>query len=983
MNNIPPTAATEQPTQARSALQFIVAFVIVGLASFGATLYLGISANDQKIVGISAFILVSTIITLLAAPLTRRGKHIQAMLIVGGNIAVSMIVVTLLIQGVGVVAALITLVAFVAIANLGMSSQYAIPGILSGIFLGLVIFLLDSYLQTNRIVPSPQIQALSTYVAAGLILFFIIALLRQFNRYSLQAKITIGILATGLIIIVAQTALGAGQVGQMVGILTQRYEEEGRARVNDNLKATIQSEAETANSFFAEIQSELGVLAQFRANLENNKAQLSSGTYWDAATKVFQLSGGQYGNSPADPSSVFVPSIVSYNEAMIADLNTSAYLDFSAQAFLSTHAEVVALYYISDAGASTYYPNINLAQNGPGPLFDPRGEAFYTIANPQNDPERELRWTDVYVDPANQGLIVTISAPVYQGEKFLGVISADIKLDQISNQVAGIHPGKTGFAFLVDAGGRILFMPPQGYELYDLQPEVLKENETPHQSILSKGDSTLQETAVKITNGETGLTVIQKNKIPLYIGFAPLSTPNYRLVIVAPESEFIGEITAANQETQSAMEGINRNGGLILVALFIVSILISIWIGQLITRPLVRLTRTVDKISTGDLSARAMVASEDETGRLALAFNDMAERLSSTLSGLEKRISERTNELEVANQNNEKRALQFESVARIAQIIGATEAGEDLLAKVAEVISQQFNFYHVAIYLLDLRKEYVILTAANSEGGKRLLRRNHRVLANETSMVGYAAKSGKARIALNTEVDSMYSTNPELSLTRSEIALPLMAGSEIIGVLDVQSQIKNAFSEEDVNIMTTLARQVSIAIQNSRARQETIEALRRAESASMELSRQSWRQFTGQKQLDAIVFNGVDAKTAPHNGKSANARDLTIPLTVRGNKIGSIKLSSIDPTRAWNEDELALLQAAADRTSLALENARLLQEAQRRASKEKTIGEITSKISGLVNIENILETAIKELGASLSSADVSIQFAQEDPEQGG
>jgi GAF domain-containing protein len=423
-----------------------------------------------------------------------------------------------------------------------------------------------------------------------------------------------------------------------------------------------------------------------------------------------------------------------------------------------------------------------------------------------------------------------------------------------------------------------------------------------------------------------------------------------------------------------------RNSIVIMALLFIGALLVSLWIGQLITSPLVRLTKTVDTISKGDLSARAVVGTEDETGRLAAAFNLMTERLRTTLSDLELRIQERTQDLEQANRNNERRATQFEAIARVSQIISSTESSDVLLPRIAEVISQQFDFYHVGIFLLDVRKEYAVLVASNSEGGKRMLARNHRLAINESSIVGYASKSGQPRVALDTDTDSIYSTNPDLSLTRSEIALPLIVGNEIIGVLDVQSREKNAFTNEDINIMSTLARQVSIAIQNARSYQQTREALKRAEAASMELSGQTWRQFANQKQIEGIVFDGVNTKSIS-KASGQPAHNLAIPLMLRGTKIGSIKLNSIDPERVWTEDEIALLQAAADRTTLAIENARLLQEAQKRAAKERTIGEISSKISGLVNIENILETALKELGTTMPNTDISIQFSEEDSGQ--
>ena len=83
----------------------------------------------------------------------------------------------------------------------------------------------------------------------------------------------------------------------------------------------------------------------------------------------------------------------------------------------------------------------------------------------------------------------------------------------------------------------------------------------------------------------------------------------------------------------------------------------------------------------------------------------------------------------------------------------------------------------------------------------------------------------------------------------------------------------------------------------------------------------------------------------------------------------------------FDQDELDIVTAIIERAALAMENARLLAESQKRAAKERTIGEISSRISGLVNIENILETAIKELGTNLSNTDIAIQFTQEESEQ--
>ncbi len=973
--------AQKYSSEERNAFYIVTALIIAAIPSIVVFMYYGLTTNSWQVQVIAAIILVVSIIAFFTTFLIRGGKYIQAMTIVLINISITLIAVPLLVEGLGVVSGLSAAIFIVAITSLAMPPRFVFPGLIAGITIGLIIFFLDISLQYDRLNVS-QLQSSTPYISAALLAFFIIIAAGQFNRYSLRVKVSLGILVTGGLIIAALTAFGTSQAQQLINLLTLQYEDESRARINEEIIAIASSEAKTANNFFDAILNDLVLLANVRGDLEKQKTLLGQGTYWDANTRVFQLPGGQFANASTDISSVFIPSTVNIDASLLADLNTSAYLDFYAPGFLISHPEVVAVYYLNKAGATTFYPNTNLAKNVPSD-FDPRKESFYTEAEPQNNPSAEPKWTDVYMDPAGNGLVVTLSIPVYRNSVFQGVMSADIQLATISERISNIKPGSSGYAFLVDSVGHILAMPDQGYQLYELQPEIIDGSDSPRQSILVKGPQDLQKVTTRIINGETNVDSIQGlNNESYFIAFASLETPNYRMAVVAPESEFTGDIVEAKSKTDTRVEEIARNSVVILLVLFIASLLISLWIGQLISTPLVRLTQTVDTISSGDFTARATVGAQDETGRLASAFNIMADRLSNTLSGLEQNVVERTKELELANKNNEHRALQFESIARVAQIIGSTDFSEELLPRITEVISQQFNLYHVGIFLLDIRKEYAVLTASNSEGGRKMLARNHRLPINEASIVGYAGKTGQPRLALDTDADSTYSTNPDLSRTRSELALPLMVGSEIIGVLDVQSTEKNAFSIEDINVMSTLARQVSIAIQNARAYQQTREALKRAEIASMELSRQNWKQFTGQQEIEGVMFDGVNTKTVSRSAGQTE-HNLAIPLVLRGTKIGSIKLNSIDPLRVWTEDEMAVLQAAAERTTLAIENARLLQDAQKRASKERTIGEISSKISGLVNIENILETAIKELGTTLTNTDISIQFNQEDSGHSG
>jgi GAF domain-containing protein len=340
---------------------------------------------------------------------------------------------------------------------------------------------------------------------------------------------------------------------------------------------------------------------------------------------------------------------------------------------------------------------------------------------------------------------------------------------------------------------------------------------------------------------------------------------------------------------------------------------------------------------------------------------------------LEQYAGERTAELMIANEHNKHRTTQFEAVAHTARTISSIQTLDELLPQVAQTISEQFGFYHVGIFLLDKNKEYALLAAANSEGGKVMLERNHRLLVGGTGIVGFVTKTGQPRIALDVGLDTAYFDNPDLPSTHSEIALPLRIGANIFGALDVQSTETNAFSQEDVNTLSILADQVSIAIQNARSYQQIQEALAQAESASIQMSNQQWKQFQIGESVEGYYFDGIDTKSLKPSDKQ-RPHSLSVPLILRGTRIGTLKLSTANPNRTWTDDEIDMARATAERTSIALENARLLQESQKREAKERTIGEISARISSSSNLENILQIAIQELGNTLPGTDIAIQF---------
>ena len=361
--------------------------------------------------------------------------------------------------------------------------------------------------------------------------------------------------------------------------------------------------------------------------------------------------------------------------------------------------------------------------------------------------------------------------------------------------------------------------------------------------------------------------------------------------------------------------------------------------------------------------------------------------LSALRDDLELRIQDRTSSLE-------KRAAQLQIVSSLARNIASMQDLDMLLPNITKLVSEQFGFYHTGIFLLDEAGEYAVLKAANSGGGRRMLNRGHRLALNGNSIVGYVASRGEPRIARDVGQDVIYFNNPDLPETCAEMALPLRVHGLVIGVLDVQSKQTDAFAQEDISVLSTLADQVAIAIENARLFGEAQKALAESQSTYEKYVRQSWSSFVQQARHTGFTFDGkqvtpIDAQTGreymnalPQTGRLSIGKissEVAIPIRLRGQTIGVIDVRSKKGEREWTRDEITLLEAAAERAALALENARLVESAQRRAARERAIGDISTRIGGVSSFEFILQTAVEELGRKIGGAtEVTMEISSDE-----
>ena len=377
---------------------------------------------------------------------------------------------------------------------------------------------------------------------------------------------------------------------------------------------------------------------------------------------------------------------------------------------------------------------------------------------------------------------------------------------------------------------------------------------------------------------------------------------------------------------------------------------------------------------------RVIIVRLTESIQEAESFGQAQEKTNIELKNLqgelEQRVEQRTAELA-------QRAGQLQAISNVARSIASLQNMDELLPAITKLVSEKFGYYHAGIFLLDENQEFALLRASNSEGGQRMLDRQHKLKLDVNSIVGFTASRGEPRIALDVGATAVFFNNPDLPDTRSEIALPLRIGGRVIGVLDVQSTEPNAFTQEDVNIASILADQVAIAIENARLFSEARAALNKSEETFTRYVKQEWGSFANQTKNTGYVFDGNRTTPLDKNVKREKVKalaqtgrlslekesaELTIPIKFRGQTVGILDVKSKKGNRQWTQDEITLLEAAAERAAFALENARLVESSQRRASRERAIGDISAKIGAVSDLEAIMQTAVEELGRKIGNA---------------
>jgi GAF domain-containing protein/HAMP domain-containing protein len=526
-------------------------------------------------------------------------------------------------------------------------------------------------------------------------------------------------------------------------------------------------------------------------------------------------------------------------------------------------------------------------------------------------------------------------------------------LTELSDQVLSVQLGKTGYAYLIDDKNQLVAHPdlePGADKLVDFSNaalvQALRQGQEPPIVYTDENGITWRAHYTVLDNGWAA--VVQQQESELFQPYRSLQLLSLILI---------------------------SSGALVIAGLVWASMRQAV-------QPINSLTQTVKDIAAGNLERVASVESEDEVGTLARAFNIMTNQVRTLVGSLERRVAERTLDLE-------HRSAQLQAAAEVGRAAATIRTLDELLPVVTNLISERFGFYHVGIFLLDEQGEYAILRAANSPGGQRMLERGHKLLAGQQGIVGYVTSRREPRVVLNVGDDTAFFNNPDLSETQSEMALPLQVGGELLGVLDVQSDQPNAFTEQDVETLQVLADQVAIAINSAQLLQRTEELLESERRGFGGITQRSW--FEMIQTMENVGFvrerSGLHPITMASDPRERqllqagryvidhdDSHILYMPVGVRGQVIGVLKLVHDQNIGGWIDEEIEGMKSLAEQLGVALESARAYQQTQISARRDRILGEISARVRETLDVPTILQTATQEIRQVLDLPKVVIRL---------
>jgi signal transduction histidine kinase/DNA-binding response OmpR family regulator len=340
------------------------------------------------------------------------------------------------------------------------------------------------------------------------------------------------------------------------------------------------------------------------------------------------------------------------------------------------------------------------------------------------------------------------------------------------------------------------------------------------------------------------------------------------------------------------------------------------------------------------------------------------------------RLQERLETLTSANTLLQKWTLQFQTAAQVLR--GATSKLDldQLVRETVELTRDRFGLHYVGLFLVDQSGQWAVLRAGSGEVGRQMVAQGYRLRVGGASPVGWCTSHAQAHIALDSGSDR------SLPETRSVIALPLQSRHQVIGALDLQANLHQAFSGEDVAVLEMMADQLAIAIDNAQTYAKLQNRLEEAEK--LQRSANGKRKFRlgssvtryersnpgltllGEHVLPEVQQAISQGEVVANSSDDQERAALVAPVTLRGDAIGALGFLD-NGEHQWTEDEIALLEEVSDQMALAVENVRLFEQTQVALAETEALYRASHHITTSADLASLYQILVNEVADRLDA----------------
>ena len=597
----------------------------------------------------------------------------------------------------------------------------------------------------------------------------------------------------------------------------------------------------------------------------------------------------------------------------------------------------------------------------------------------------------IYIDDATSEPLVVMAIPITNvfGD-FQGTLAVEVNLKFMWDLVDQLKVGETGYAYVVDNKGNLIAFSDTGRVLQGENVQHISEVKEFIENPTLLGDVTPDTVSY---TGLLGTTVVGT--------YVPLGTPEWAVVTELPWRE------AYQQVIQQGIWAL-----VITLGIAFLAGLLGIFVARRLSAPLVDLSNTATEVAGGNLSIVAKVAGPSEIAQVASTFNVMTSRLRELIGNLEQRVADRTKAL----------ATSAEVSRRLSTILNQRE----LIIEVVEQVKEAFGYYHAHIYLVE--GDELVMAGGTGDAGAAMLAEGHK-LPKGRGLVGRAVESNETVLVPDTTQDPEWLPNPLLPETKSEVAIPISVGDQVLGVLDVQHDETNGLGQEDVDALQSIANQVAVAIQNinqyektqkmaadlgvvanvgiatstiteaGHLLQEVVDLSKRsfnlyhahiyllnesgdvlelasgagevgrkmvAEGHAIPLDREQSLVARAARTQEGVVVN--DVQTDPNflpNPLLPKTRAEMAVPMLVGGKVVGVLDVQSEQVNRFSDTDVDIQTTLASQIAVALQNARSFTNAQKQAERETTLNTITQKIQSTATIEEAMQIAARELGHAL------------------